>query len=159
MQLFKSGSLAILVLGFGVFATAQAAGDPEDTIKYRHAIMEAMSSHVAAILLIATNKIDARQHLQEHADAVANLTDELDHLFPEGSGGSETETLPEIWSDSEKFSAAVKKMQDSAQSLQAAAGANDNKAFMGTFAAAGKACKSCHESFRAEHDHEEDHDD
>ena len=157
MQSFRSGSLAILVLGFGVLATAQAAGKPEDTIKYRHAIMEAMSSHVAAILLIATNKIDARQHLQEHADAVANLSGELGQLFPEGSGGSETETLPEIWSDSEKFSAAVKKMQDSAQSLQAAAGANDNKAFMGTFAAAGKACKSCHESFRAEHD--DDHDD
>jgi cytochrome c556 len=157
MQLFKSGALAILVLGFSMLATAQAAGKPEDTIKYRHAIMEALSSHVSAILLIATNKIDARQHLQEHADAVANLTGELDHLFPEGSGGSETETLPEIWSDSEKFAAAIKKMQDSALALQAAAGSNDNRAFMGTFATAGKACKGCHESFRAEH--EDDHDD
>jgi cytochrome c556 len=159
MLLFNSGSLAILALGFSMLVTAQAAGKPEDTIKYRHAIMESMSSHVTAILLIATNKIDARQHLQEHADAVANLSGELSHLFPEGSGGSETETLPEIWSDSEKFAAAIKKMQDSALALQEAAGLNDNRAFMGAFATAGKACKSCHESFRAEHDHDDDHDD
>ena len=146
------------MFSFGVLASAEAANSPEDMIKYRHAVMEAMSSHVAAILLIATNKIDARQHLQEHADAVANLTGELGHLFPEGSGGNETETLPEIWSDSEKFAAAVEKMQTTAEALQAAAGTNDGKAFMGAFATAGKACKSCHESFRAEHDHDDDSD-
>ncbi len=152
MQLFRSGPLAILALGFSMLATAQAAGKPEDTIKYRHAVMEALSSHVSAIQMIATNKIDARQHLQEHADAVANLTGGQEHLFPEGSGGSKTETLSEIWSDPEKFAGAVTKMQDSAQALQVAGGSNDNKAFTDTFAAAGKACKSCHESFRAKDD-------
>ncbi len=155
MRIRNVHAVMILATILSLVANATTAATTEDTIKYRHAIMEGMSSHVAAIMMIATGKIDARQHLQEHADAVQSLSEQLNLLFPEGSGGSETEALPAIWEDGEKFNAAIVKMQETAQALQQAAGSDDNKAIMGAFAKAGKSCKGCHEKFRAEHEHDD----
>ena len=154
MQTFKSGSLAMLIVGLGVLATARAADNPEDVVKYRHAIMEAMASHASAFQLLATGKIGARQHLRDHADAIANMSGELDFLFPEGSDGEET--LPAIWEQPEKFSAAIAKMQEAASKLSEAAGSDDRTVVLGGLTAAGKACKGCHESFREEHEDDSD---
>jgi cytochrome c556 len=163
MQRLMAETVAILIITTCLFSTADAAAKPEDAIKYRHSVMESMSGHVNAFVLIATNKIDSPQYLQNHADAIANLSSELETLFPAGSGQGDTDALPAIWDDVEKFSKAVAKMQETANSLQQVAGSGDTKAIMGAFAAAGKSCKGCHETFRAEEDDDDsdshDHDD
>ncbi|MDH3977833.1 MAG: cytochrome c [Gammaproteobacteria bacterium] len=144
-----SGSL---LAGFLMAGTAMSA-ETEDTIKYRHAAMEAMSGHVASFLLIATNKIEAPEFLQSHADALVDLSRQLNLMFPEGSGGEDTHALPAIWEDPEGFSAAVIKMQETASALQLATRAGNKSATMKAFAEAGKSCKGCHEDYREEHDH------
>lgn len=152
----------ILITGSCLLPAAGWAAKPADTIKYRHAVMEAMAAHINAFMLIATNKIDSRQFLNNHGDAIMDLSRELDTLFPAdsakapaGSEESETHALPTVWDEPEKFAAAVEKMQETAARLQETTRSGDNKAIMGAFAAAGKACKGCHEDFRAE---EDDHD-
>ncbi len=164
MRRRTAGITTILTIGACLLPTLGAAAKPADTIKYRHAVMEGMSAHVNAFMLIATNKIDGRQFLQNHGDAIADLSGELDSLFPAdsapSSGGSEepeTHALPAIWDESEKFAAAVTKMQEAAATLQETTRSGDNKAIMGAFAAAGKACKGCHEDFRAEEEDDHDH--
>jgi len=147
--------MAILMIGCGLFASAGTAATTEDAIKYRHSVMQAMSGHVNAFMLIARNKVEARQFLQGHADAVTNLSRELDGLFPKGSGEGDTDALPAIWGNSEKFAASVSKMQETASALQEATRTSDDKIIMGAFATAGKACKGCHEEFRAEHEHDD----
>jgi cytochrome c556 len=149
--------MVILMIGCSLFAGTGTAATSKDTIKYRHSVMQALSGHVNAFMLIALNKVEARQFLQGHADAVTNLSRELDGLFPKGSGEGDTDALPEIWGDSEKFAAAVIKMQESASALQEATRTGDNKTIMGAFATAGKACKGCHETFRAEDDDSDSH--
>jgi len=157
MQRKILGTMVILMIGCGLFASAGTAATPEDAIKYRHSVMQAMSGHVNAFLLIASNKVDARQFLQGHADTVANLSRELDGLFPKGSGEGDTDALPAIWGDSEKFAASVTKMQETAGALQEATRTGDDKIIMSAFATAGKACKGCHETFRAEDDDSDSH--
>jgi len=144
-------TVAILIITTCLFTTAGAAATQDDVIKYRHSVMQSLSGHVNAFVLIATNKINSPQYLQNHADAIANLSSELGTLFPAGSG-QDTDALPAIWDDAEKFDAAVAKMQKTANGLQQVVGSGDPKAIMGAFAAAGKSCKGCHETFRAEDD-------
>ena len=155
MRKKNAHTVAIMAIILSLFASAGNADTAEDSIKYRHAVMEAMSGHVAAFNLIATNKIDGQKYLQAHADAVANMSDELDILFPKGSGDGDTEALPAIWDDSEKFSTAIAKMQETAGALREATRSGDRKVVMGAFSAAGKACKGCHEKFRAEDENED----
>ena len=143
-------ALLALLLTIGGLTSANAAGKPEDVIKYRDSIMDALSNHVSAVLAIATNKIDGQEYLQGHADAIADLSSQLDILFPEGTGGGDSEALPNIWTETEKFAAAIKTMQDAASGLQDAA--SSGQPVMPAFAGVGKACKGCHESFRAEDD-------
>ena len=140
--------LMILLLTFVGLTSATAADKPADVIKYREAVMEAMSSHVSAILLIATNKIDGQQFLQVHADSLDELSSQLDMLFPADTIGGDTEALDSITAEPEKFAAAIKQMQDASAALRKAAGGDSN--VMGAFAQVGKGCKGCHESFRAE---------
>ena len=149
MKIIRTGILVMLITVIGL-TNAMAADKPADVIKYRESIMEAFSSHVSAVLAIATNKIDGQQYLEGHADAIASLASQLDILFPEGTGGGDTEALPNIWTESEKFAAAISSMQDAAAALQTAA--SEGKPVMPAFAGIGKSCKGCHESFRAEED-------
>ncbi|RLB60095.1 MAG: hypothetical protein DRH08_15930 [Deltaproteobacteria bacterium] len=153
-------TVAILIIITCLFTTAGAAATQNDVIKYRHSVMQSLSGHVNAFILIATNKIDS---LQNHADAIANLSSELGTFFPAGSGQGDTDALPAIWDDADKFEEAVTKMQKTANALQQVVDSGDPRAIMGAFAAAGKSCKGCHETFRAEdddgdsdsHDHDE----
>ena len=152
MQRIMATAAATLIITTCIFSSAGAATTAKDAIKYRHAVMESISGHMNAFMMIAMNKVDAPQYLQNHADAIANLSSELDILFPAGSGEGDTDALPEIWDDSENFGKAVARMQETTGALQTAVGTGDKKAIMGAFAAAGKSCKGCHEKFRAEED-------
>jgi len=157
MQEKMTKAVASLIFATCIFTAAGAATRPEDAIKYRHAVMESAAGHMNAFLMIASNKVEAGQYLQNHADAIADLTSELDILFPAGSGEGDTEALPVIWTDSEKFSEAIHNMQETAAKLQKTARSGDTKAIMVAFKAAGKACKNCHESFREKDEEEHEH--
>ena len=72
--------------------------------------------------------------------------------FPAGSGpeAGETQAKAEIWSKPAEFKTAMKNFADAAPKLQTAANSGDVGAIKTAFANTGKACKGCHETFRAE---------
>lgn len=76
--------------------------------------------------------------------------------FPAGTGpeAGKTRALPEIWARPEDFKAAQKVFSDAAPKLLAAANAGDANAVKSTYGDLGKACKNCHETFRAPEDHD-----
>jgi cytochrome c556 len=153
MQRVIAGATALIV-ALCLSANVNAETKPEDAIKYRQAVMATMGGHIGAFMLIAFNKVDGAPYLQSHADALANASNELVVLFPAGSDAGETEVLPAVWSDPDGFSAAVTKAQKATEGLQKAVAGGDRGAIMGAFADVGKACKGCHENYRAEdHDH------
>ncbi|MFW2406015.1 MAG: c-type cytochrome [Gammaproteobacteria bacterium] len=147
----------LLVFSIMMSSAVNAAGTAEDAIKYRHAVMEEMANHMSALTLILLNKVDGGDYAQGHVDALARASSEMDVLFPEISKDGDTEALPAIWENPEKFAEAVEKAQQATVEFQNAVSGGDRKATMAALAAAGKTCKGCHESYRAEEDDDHSH--
>jgi cytochrome c556 len=146
-------AVAALLVSLSLTPLAGAAATPENAIKYRHAVMDAMKGHVAAIALLAFNQVpDEGEFLEDHAEALAGLGNELQFVFPEGSGTGKTHALPAIWEQPDKFAESVQAAVEASAALEKAAGSGDRKAIAGAFKQLGESCKGCHESFREEED-------
>lgn len=74
--------------------------------------------------------------------------------FPAGSGpeAGKTDALPAIWAKPADFKTAMKMFSEAAPKLHAAANAGDVAAIKTAFSDVGKACKNCHDQFRAKDD-------
>lgn len=71
--------------------------------------------------------------------------------FPAGTGpeAGKTQALADIWAKPAEFKAAMKLFSEAAPKLHAAANAGDVAAIKTAFGEVGKACKNCHDQFRA----------
>lgn len=148
----RGATALALALSFPVGAAAVTA---EDAIKYRHAVMEEMAAHMSSLTLILFGKVDGGDYAQGHADALTRALAEMEILFPDISKDGDTEALPAIWKNPDKFAEAVAKAQTSAGAFREALAGGDRKTALAAFADTGKACKACHEVYRAEeHDHD-----
>jgi cytochrome c556 len=153
MQPTPAGVLAALLITLSFSGPAGAETTAENSIKYREAVMETMAGHIGAFSLIAFGMVEHQEFLQSHADALADGGAQLKLLFPEGSGGDDTDALPAIWENPEEFNAAVAKAEKATAELPDAAASGDRKAIIAAFKAVGESCKGCHEKYREEHDH------
>jgi len=151
------GAVTALIIALSLWTPAGAETKPEDVIKYRHAVMGAMAAHITALSMIALGAVDHPDHLQSHADALADAGTQLSVLFPAGSGNGETAALPIIWEEPDKFSAAVAEAEKTTAALRDAATSGDRKAVINAFKAAGKVCKDCHERYREDDDHDHEY--
>jgi cytochrome c556 len=141
-------TLATLALaGNGIAATA-----PADAIKYRKAVMTGMAAHTGAFSLINFGRVEHQDHLLAHVDALAALGTQLGVLFPAGSGSGDTDALPLIWQEQEKFAQLVKASEKATAELRAAVTAGDKAATMQAFKSVGESCKGCHDRYRKEDD-------
>ncbi|HWK72937.1 MAG TPA: cytochrome c [Povalibacter sp.] len=93
--------------------------------------------------------------IKEAAQVVSDTSVHQYDWFPAGSGpkaGVKTRAKAEIWSKPEDFAAAQKLFADQAKKLHAAANSGDVAAVKAQFGETGKACKNCHDNFRAPED-------
>lgn len=145
---FKKHLLFITaVLAVSAFTPAAMADDAGE-IKYRQSIMKSMGGHMGAIAGILKQETGNNAHLQMHSEAIMTLANITGTIFPKGSDFGETEALPAIWEKPADFAAAVKMLQDAANTLGAATMSGDMAATGAAFGGLGKACKNCHENFR-----------
>jgi cytochrome c556 len=93
-------------LFIGLAAPTQA-DTPADVVKYRKGVMNAMAAHTGSFVLVNFGKISQPSHLQDHADALADLGAQTKSLFPAGSAAGDTDSLPLIWQEPERFNQAV----------------------------------------------------
>ena len=128
---------------FGLALAAPALAD-EGAVDYRHHTMEAIGGHMQAIVDIAQGKVAHRQHMAIHVNALADLAEITDTLFPEGSAGGES--LDAIWENPDDFAMKVADFKEAAAALKAGVAAGDP----GGLRAVGQACKACHDNYRAE---------
>jgi cytochrome c556 len=135
-------------------AAASAATAPADAIKYRKAVMQGLSAHVSAFVLINFGKVEHQGHLKAHASALADLGAQAKVLFPAGSDAGETEALPLIWDakEQEQFKKLVSALEVSSAKLRDAVAASDKPAAMAAFKALGDSCKGCHDRYRKQDD-------
>ncbi len=146
----RSAIIACLLLAAAPFAMADGHNaDPEVVQEYRSGIYRSIGGHMTAIVQIVRHgyRIEDVGH---HAGSMAALAKITPHIFPEGSGGGDSEALPEIWEQPDEFSQRVQDFIEAADGMVTAAATGDRAQIGGGLQNLGRTCKGCHDNFRAD---------
>ena len=146
----------LVVVGLTLALSATAAKDPnEKAIKARKAVMTLQSWYAGPLFQMAKGDMDydaemARTfaaHLSMMADAEGGA------MWPPGTDNvtyaGKTRALPEIWSTWPEAGKKAEALSEAAAALAAVAG-DGLDALRSKIGPVGKACKGCHDDFRAE---------
>lgn len=131
---------------------ALSGADAVAAQKLRHDKFEAMGDAMKALSREAKAATPDMPTVQKNAAVLASSSAVLPSWFAPGTGpdAGKTEAKAEIWKTPDDFAAKAKEFHAVAQSLNDAATAGDATAFKAAMGPTGKACKSCHDSYRAE---------
>lgn len=133
----------LAIVAVGVCLSTAVRADEESVIKYRQAVMSAISAHGKAISLNLKGKVDRNADLAVHATAIAGMAGSVGELFPEGSDFGETDALEAIWENKDDFQAKAEDLKVAADTL-AGAVTTDN------YDALRKTCKACHKKYKSD---------
>lgn len=145
--------LALAALATATLFTALPAAaqfqKPEDAVKYRRAAFFVLGQHFGRLGAMAQGKLpfDAAT-AAANADVVASLAKLPFAAFGPGTEGGDTNALPEVWKDADKFKAGQQKMLDEVAKLATAAKSGNADQLKAAFGDAAKTCKGCHENFK-----------
>ena len=149
---YRSAPLAA-ALGLVTALTAMPAAaqyrNAEAAIKYRQSAMALQGNHMARIFAMANGQVPFDAKVAAEQIEVVSMLNRLQFAaFIDGSDKGNTRAKPEIWTEKDKFAAAVAKSQEDVAKL-AAAGKTGNldqiKAAAGTV---GQSCKACHDTYQ-----------
>ncbi len=143
----------IIVVAIVLFAASiAAAATPEDAVKYRRAVMDTMAGHFTALSLIFNGKVEHKDYLLKHAEALADSAEQVGKIFPAGSGIGKSEALPLVWQEPEQFAKKADAVKVATAELRDAVKGGDQAAIGKAIKTAGDACKACHDRYRKEED-------
>lgn len=137
-----------LALGIGAMTHAQAFEETEAQIDYRQGVMRAIGGNAASLAaVIIDGAEDYRGNLAIHARYIVDMSRDIPALFPEGSDFGETNALPGIWEEQEKFARLSEDTHKAAVALLEAIEAGEEN--LGPrFREMGQSCTACHDEFR-----------
>lgn len=136
----------------GLTTIAVAETSAEDAFKYRQSVMTALRGHIGAVSMIMRGLVEDEGYLAKHAASMAETATEIHRVFQEGSNVGESEALPIIWDEPEKFAEAIEKAEAATAAFSEAAASGDADAISGAFRELGGACRGCHDRYRVAHD-------
>lgn len=146
-RVWVQAAFALLVTGA---VAAQAQSEPEDIIKYRQNVMKASGANAAAATAIVQGKVEFKDRLREHAQALVTTTKNIPALFPKGSDFGETEAQDAVWKNPDDFAKRAKDAQAKAVAFEKAVAANDTKSYAAKLKDVADSCKACHKDYRKE---------
>ncbi len=124
---------------------------PEDAIRYRRAAFTVMGTHFGRVAAMANGKVPFDAKAAADNAEVATLVSRLPYAgFVDGSDKGDTQALPKVWAERDKFNAAATRMQEEMVKLNVAAKSGNLDAIKTAVGATGRACKACHDDFRKE---------
>lgn len=141
-----------LAITFGAgIGIALAQQKPDVLVKQRQSVMTLVGKYWGPIAGMASGKVSPY-----NADVVSRNATYLENLaqmpwdgFHESTKGAKnTNALPEIWSQKAKFDELAQRLQTETAKLGEVARAKDEAGVKQQYAAVGKVCGACHESFR-----------
>jgi len=146
---FVAAVVAVTLGGLAGVAAAQVK--PDVLVKQRQAVMTLQGKYFGPIAGMASGKVSPY-----NADVVSRSATYLENLsqmawdgFHESTKGAKnTNALPEIWSQKAKFDELSQRLQTETAKLGEVARAKDEAGVKRQYAAVGKVCGACHESFR-----------
>jgi cytochrome c556 len=124
---------------------------PDQAIKYRQSAMSLQNTHVGRIFAMANGRVpfDAKV-AAENIEVVATLNRLQFTAFIEGTDKGNTRAKPEIWTEKDKFAAAIAKSQDDVSKLVAAGKTGNIDQIKTAIGAVGASCKACHDVYQKE---------
>lgn len=141
--------VAALALVTALPASAQFR-NADAAIKYRQSAMSLQGNHMARIFAMANGRVPFDAKIAaENIEIVSMLNTRAQFAaFIEGSDKGNTRAKPEIWTEKDKFSAAVTKSQEDVSKLVAAGKTGDLDQIKAAAGAVGKSCKACHDAYQ-----------
>ena len=147
-------TLAAVAIGLVTTITALPAAaqyrNADAAIKYRQSAMYLQSNHMARLFAMIKGDVpfDAKV-AAENIEIVALLNSRVQFAaFIEGSDKGNTRAKPEIWSEKDKFSAAIAKSQDDVAKLVAAGKSGNLDQIKAAAGGVGQSCKACHDAYQ-----------
>jgi cytochrome c556 len=135
---------AVLAVGGATVAYADAAA----TVEHRQAEMKKMGGAMKALGQTAKGEKPFGPETAAAAETVQTVAKEIPDVFKENATSDKSRAKPEIWTQWDKFVADGKALEDTTPALIAAAKGNDPAALGAALGATGKACGTCHDSYR-----------
>jgi cytochrome c556 len=140
------------ILGTAGIACAQESGaalTPDQIIAARQTAYDLMYGTTIGIKAAIATKADVKD-FEDAANAIARWGQVAPTMFPDGTQqGHDTKAKPDIWSDRAGFVKDANNLTEQATKLAQLAKAGDKDGFADQFRAVGKACKTCHDTFKA----------
>jgi cytochrome c556 len=138
-----------LALG-GLAGTAAAQAKPDVLVKQRQSAMTLIGKYWGPIAGMASGKVSPY-----NADVISRNATYLENLaqmpwdgFHESTKGEKTRALPAMWEQRAKFDELAQRLQTETAKLGEVARKKDEAGVKQQYAAVGKVCGACHESFR-----------
>ena len=152
MQSLSSSRVRLLAAAIGLIVGLPAAAqfrNADAAIKYRQSAMALQGNHLARLFAMANGQVpfDAKV-AAEQIDIVATLNRLQFAAFIDGSDKGNTRAKPEIWTEKDKWNAAVAKSQDDVNKLVAAGKTNNLDQIKAAAGAVGQSCKACHDAYQ-----------
>jgi cytochrome c556 len=144
-----AAGVAVAVGGIAGIAAAQVK--PDVLVKQRQSAMTLIGKYWGPIAGMASGKVSPY-----NADVVSRNATYLENLaqmpwdgFHESTKGEKnTRALPAIWAQKAKFEELAQRLQSETAKLGEIARKKDEAGVKQQYAAVGKVCGACHESFR-----------
>jgi len=145
-----AAAVAVTLGSLAGFAAAQVK--PEIMVKQRQSAMTLIGKYWGPIAGMASGKVSPY-----NADVISRNATYLENLaqmpwdgFHESTKDEKnTKALPEVWSQKAKFDELAQRLQTETAKLGEVARKKDEAGVKQQYAAVGKVCGGCHESFRA----------
>lgn len=156
---FRVRALVAMLALAGVSTAALAQVKPEDAIRARQSVMRVVALNFGPLANMAQDKEPfSKDVFMANAARLESVwAMNPGKFFVAGSDkpvagakiASFTDAKPEVWSQSDKFKTAYDKAGQDIAKLAQAAKSGDEKAMKSAAGELGKACKGCHDDFRA----------
>lgn len=147
-KVFGAAALA-LALG-GMVGSVAAQQKPDVLVKQRQSAMTLIGKYWGPIAGMASGKVSPY-----NADVVSRNATYLENLaqmpwdgFHESTKGEKSRALPATFEQKAKFDELAQRLQSETAKLGQLARAKDEAGVKQQYAAVGKVCGACHESFR-----------
>lgn len=142
-------ALAALALVTALPAAAQYR-NAEAAIKYRQSAMTLQNNHMGRLFAMIKGEVPFDAKIAaENIEIVALLNSRVQFAaFIEGSDKGNTNAKPEIWTEKDKFAAAVAKSQEDVVKLAAAGKTGNLDQIKAAAGAVGQSCKACHDTYK-----------
>lgn len=128
---------------------AMAQQKPEDVIKFRKGAYSVIGWYMGPMGAMVKGQapFDPKVFVR-NAGIIEQMSQVVPDAFAPGSDKGDTRARPEIWSQPDKFRAAMERFQgEAAKMSQVSKGGNQDQ-IRQQFGALAKACSNCHDDFR-----------